>query len=247
MNVRAGEVEINQEVQTAPTRSKIGRAAALDKCADGAYNRNQYRQNGAYKWYYYPGSVWESGIPDDPINRYPFIALDLGMSSGAMAPNDCGLPWAKGQSWNQGDTGFQPNVGLNGGCTGANGINSVGWMRLSSAAPSLLAVTCTWSSNGIATETDVAMRTGDGVLWWYDDSGTGFTGERATTALCPAGRYYAEAVAAHEAGHVFGLAHVTGEQHANLTMYPTIDTCDLGPSRYGRGDNLGIVSIYGKQ
>ncbi|TDD27459.1 matrixin family metalloprotease [Actinomadura sp. KC06] len=71
-----------------------------------------------------------------------------------------------------------------------------------------------------------------GKRWWTDGT-------------CMPGSYSVEAVVTHEAGHVFGLAHVEGADHAKLTMAPVVAACDNGPATLGKGDYDGLIDLYG--
>jgi hypothetical protein len=54
-----------------------------------------------------------------------------------------------------------------------------------------------------------------------------------------------EAVLTHEAGHVFGLAHVGESRHGRLTMSPYIDgVCNNQESTLGLGDLRGLEALY---
>ncbi len=53
------------------------------------------------------------------------------------------------------------------------------------------------------------------------------------------------AVAAHEAGHVFGLGHVHAPRDARLTMFFTVGPGDWGHATLGCGDRLGVNKLYG--
>ncbi|WLQ43178.1 hypothetical protein P8A22_26585 [Streptomyces laculatispora] len=50
-------------------------------------------------------------------------------------------------------------------------------------------------------------------------------------------------VGTHEAGHVFGLKDIAGA-HNNLTMYEGSNRCLTGARTPGKGDVLGLRSIY---
>ncbi|WP_307050327.1 matrixin family metalloprotease [Streptomyces achromogenes] len=50
-------------------------------------------------------------------------------------------------------------------------------------------------------------------------------------------------VATHEAGHVFGLAH-SGAGHENLTMFASSFACSTSARTLGKGDVLGLRTLY---
>jgi hypothetical protein len=54
-----------------------------------------------------------------------------------------------------------------------------------------------------------------------------------------------EALITHEAGHGFGLAHVSETQHGRLTMSTYIDGfCENQESTLGWGDLRGLQALY---
>ncbi|MBT2401989.1 matrixin family metalloprotease [Streptomyces sp. ISL-100] len=96
-----------------------------------------------------------------------------------------------------------------------------------------MACTWSWSSPGIKNdlrEADVRFNTTD-----FD-----FTNN--PTSSCR-NKDDIRSVGTHEAGHVFGMGHVaTG--HSNLTMYTNSFTCSTKARTLGKGDVLGLRSIY---
>ncbi len=40
----------------------------------------------------------------------------------------------------------------------------------------------------------------------------------------------------HERGHTYGLGHITGSQHAELTMYESVPLCQIYQRSLGLGD-----------
>jgi predicted Zn-dependent protease len=57
-------------------------------------------------------------------------------------------------------------------------------------------------------------------------------------------RYSIEAVATHEFGHAFGLAHVSETYHPSLTMSTVIRSCQASESTLGLGDVRGLNALY---
>ena len=54
-----------------------------------------------------------------------------------------------------------------------------------------------------------------------------------------------ENIAAHEVGHVAGLAHVSPRKAICLTMYPYADYGEIQKRTLGLGDKLGMQALYG--
>jgi predicted Zn-dependent protease len=95
-----------------------------------------------------------------------------------------------------------------------------------------LAYACIWSVGGTAVEADIKLNKAD------------YKFVAAIGNSC-AGRWSVEAVATHEMGHVFGLAHVSEEAHGNLTMSTHINKpCGNAEASLGRGDVRGLRKLY---
>ena len=58
------------------------------------------------------------------------------------------------------------------------------------------------------------------------------------------GSWNVRAAATHEFGHVFGLAHVSALLHPHQTMSPFVLPCQSSQSTLGRGDVLGLRTLY---
>lgn len=133
----------------------------------------------------------------------------------------------------QGNIRRAANILANGRCTRPDGQSVVAFGDQRRA----LAVTCTYFTfrRGYerVTSADIELDR---------------TGNRWTTrpfARSCRNRYDIQAVATHEWGHVFGLAHVPERRYRNLTMSPIINgTCQASERTLGRGDVRGLARKY---
>ncbi|WP_396445534.1 matrixin family metalloprotease [Actinomadura sp.] len=224
---RAGVVTIDGRGGRVPQGRPRGFRAPAAACADGAYRAEPSRwpKGTAVRWRYYAGNA---GLPQAPVTA--------GIANMAGARTDCAdggrfTPPPDIAEEYAGRASRPPNVTGAAGCGIRDGVNTFGWHAMPDADTDVLAATCTWFDGPATVETDMALQA-QGRRWW-------------TGGSCPAGGYSAEAVATHEAGHVLGLGHVEGIEHENLTMAPTIASCDSGPATLGKGDYDGLVALYG--
>ena len=94
----------------------------------------------------------------------------------------------------------------------------------------VLAVTCFWMSNGRMVEADIQINNNES--WALSLQGC------ADEAML-------EATMTHEAGHVFGLDHVSERRHGRLTMSPYLNgACQNSEASLGSGDVLGLQALY---
>ncbi|MFG2019190.1 matrixin family metalloprotease [Actinomadura geliboluensis] len=223
---RAGLITLDTRGGRAPHGRPRGFRAPAAACADGTHRAepSKWRKGAAVQWHYYAGAAG--------LSRAPIAA---GVSNMANARTDCNggrfslLPDV-GENY-AGQANRPPNVTGAAACGKRDRVNTFGWLSMQGADNDVLAATCTWYLGSATVETDMALQV-RGKKWW-------------TGGTCPAGAYSAEAVATHEAGHVFGLAHVEGIEHENLTMAPALASCDRGPATLGRGDYNGLIALYG--
>ncbi|WP_433331188.1 matrixin family metalloprotease [Spirillospora sp. CA-294931] len=134
-----------------------------------------------------------------------------------------------------GRTQAAPNIS-GGSCAERDGVNSFGWVNFDDLDSEVLAVSCTWQEGHHSVEGDMALQ---GRKPWWTPSG------KRTRASCPRGAHVIASVAVHETLHIFGLGHVEGGEHADLTMAPYIQSCDQKAATLGRGDYLGLMELYG--
>jgi hypothetical protein len=136
--------------------------------------------------------------------------------------NDCGRPDRIDATHRYlGTTTDRPD------CKHRDGKNVIGFGRMGFG---VLAVTCFWIRNGKMVEADIKINSRE---HWA----LAMKGCRRSVSL--------EAVITHEAGHVFGLAHVGEQRHGRLTMSPFLDgMCKNGESTLGLGDMRGLEALY---
>jgi predicted Zn-dependent protease len=64
-----------------------------------------------------------------------------------------------------------------------------------------------------------------------------------TTTGC-SNKYDLVSVGTHEAGHVFGLGHVSEESYPLMTMSKNSEICNSSARTLGKGDMLGLEARY---
>lgn len=93
----------------------------------------------------------------------------------------------------------------------------------------ILAATCRYENSSEISYATVRFNSSK---TWYSGSVTG----------CSGSKYDAQGVAAHEAGHVFGLNHVAAS--SLQVMKPASGTCEVSQRLLDPGDLAGMKSVY---
>lgn len=103
-----------------------------------------------------------------------------------------------------------------------NGVNQFNWANLASTT---IASTWTWSSGGVASESDASYNT-----------------DFAWSSSGASGAMDLQNIATHELGHTFGMGH--SSSGSCLTMYPSGSLGETQKRTLGDGDINGIKARY---
>ncbi len=187
-------------------------------CVDSAYHLIGAKwAKGNYSW-----SFRARSVPRSLRRRAARNTIIRAFHNITSEHNDCGRAARISITAN-----FLGNTRRKPGCTSRDGHNVIGFGRLPRG---ILAVTCYWTRNGKMIEAD--MKINNREAWALSLKGC-----RRAVML--------EATITHEAGHVFGLAHVGERRHGRLTMSTYIDgLCENQESTLGLGDMLGLEALY---
>ncbi|MFD0684279.1 matrixin family metalloprotease [Actinomadura fibrosa] len=234
---RSQEISITTRGPRLPQGRPRKSRAPLDPCTDGAYvpEPGKWPKGSTIQWRYYPGGTGQ-----------PIAGISRGVSNAANAVTDC-TPAGRFQPPPDVSTAYAgaasvpPDLTAQASCGRRDGTNVFGWWAMPGAESEVLAATCVWFAGSTTVESDMALQE-YGKTWWSGDTDGG-----RDPRECPAGSFDTTAVVTHETGHVLGLAHVEGPDHAKLTMAPSVASCDSGPATLGKGDYDGLIALYGER
>ncbi|MEU0113512.1 matrixin family metalloprotease [Streptomyces bobili] len=210
----------------APVAAAPGRARAA--CADGAYATAGHKEYDTYEWFLGDGTLPANLAPDDARR-----AFEDAIGAITASRNDCGFGdtvTAKARYLSR--TGNEADIDRDARCMARDGVSVWDAGDLSDG---VVATTCSWS-RAVSGGPD-ALREADVRFNTRDHTFTDRPGEACSHT------YDLRSVATHEAGHVFGLAHV-GESHESQTMYTNSFACSTAARTLGRGDVLGLRALY---
>ena len=192
-------------------------------CSDRAFSAPTGRWSQTFRWSFNAAST-PTGLRRSDAEA----ALKRGVRNIVSEHNDCGRPDSVSAAQTYlGVTSARPNIDASGQCTDYDGQNVIGFGRLPG---NVTAYTCWWVQGDTIVEAD--MRINSAEPW-------------TTTLVGCTNQLMLEAVATHEAGHIFGLGHVRESRHPHLTMSTYLDgPCENGESTLGLGDMLGLESKY---
>ncbi|MCX4821881.1 matrixin family metalloprotease [Streptomyces sp. NBC_01142] len=203
-------------------------SAAADACSDGAYSTDDRKEYGTYEWW-----IGDGGMPGSLSREDAREAFWDAIDNITGSSNNCGYSdQVPAKHHYRAPTSFEADINSRTQCTDRDTLSTWDAGDLGSG---VVAATCswTWPMPGVKNdlrEADVRFNTAD-----YD-----FTNK--PTSRC-SNKYDIRSVGTHEAGHVFGLGHV-GSGHQNLTMYTNSFTCTTKARTLGKGDVMGLRSIY---
>ncbi|MFF5722515.1 matrixin family metalloprotease [[Kitasatospora] papulosa] len=211
-----------------PEIPDLDSTSATGACSDGAYSTNDLKEYGTYNWY-----IGDGGMPGGLSRGSAQAAFADAINNITGSYNNCGYgDSVSASSHYSGTTTYEADINSSSSCTARDGKSTWDAGNLKSG---VVATTCWWSwpTPGVKNdlrEADVRFNTTD-----YD-----FT--NSPTSSC-SNLYDIRSVGTHEAGHVFGMGHVSSA-HSNLTMTTNSIRCSTIARTLGKGDVLGLRSIY---
>lgn len=200
-------------------------------CSDSAFDLDlRYRWNKSYDWFFNAMST-PSEIGVDVAET----ALREATTNITQANNDCGRGGAvSATTAYQGRTALFNNISNSDNCMTPDATSVTGFGDLPSTPDEItLGTTCWWwNASGDATTSDMRLNKVD--AQWVVNIGPNCSD-----------KWSVEAVATHERGHTFNLAHVSETEHGNLTMSRLNNgACQNSESTLGLGDTLGLEAVY---
>ncbi|MFD9436082.1 matrixin family metalloprotease [Streptomyces sp. NPDC060002] len=204
------------------------RADAPAPCVDSAYSTEGRKEYDTYEWF-----IGDGPLPGRLSHAEGRQAFEDAIATITTSRNDCGYDdrvTAKARFLSA--TGNEAGIDREGRCTRRDGLSVWDAGDIGGEA---VATTCSWSRpvpGGPEELLEADVR--------FNTRGFPFT-DRPAGACTHA--YDIRSVATHEAGHVFGLGH-SGAGHENLTMYANSFACSTDARTLGKGDVLGLRSLY---
>jgi hypothetical protein len=222
------------------SNAETASASSPDSCKDRAYNlyKGKPRWTSRMEWYLNTDTT-----PAELTRANALSDLTAGFRAIVNAQNPCGLvDDVQAQQAYMGSTNRRTGIAVtnNGNvCPKAdrNSYNVVDFGPLADPGRNKLALglDCGWWIGNSKISDDIRfVKNVEGSDSWF----TGSVPSGCTAAFSLKG------VAAHEAGHAFGLSHVAENTHGNLTMSGSSPRCSSAQSTLGRGDVLGLRQLY---
>jgi Matrixin len=199
----------------------------------GRYRTSQW------KWYLGDGSN-PAALSD---SDYVTVVKDA-INNITSAYNNCGRPdYVDATATYGGTTTFESDMHISDGVTVCNAVpdgkDTIDASDLAKNGNPPLATTCSWwvpliGQNPIY-ESDVRFNIVD----------FNFTTNPGSSSCSLTNKMFdVESVMTHEAGHVFGLDHVSETSYPFMTMSTRTAPCDLSARTLGKGDMYGLEYLY---
>ncbi|MFI6639410.1 peptidase M10 [Streptomyces sp. NPDC050504] len=216
------------DTSAGPEVPAVEAAGSPAACSDSAYKTDDLKEYGTYNWY-----LGDGGLPGGLSQTAAKWAFWDAIDNITESYDDCGLGDAVDAKSNYlGIGSFEADINTRGQCTARDGVSTWDAGDIKDTA---VATTCTWSWPMLGVKND--LREADVRFNTHD-----FDFTNTVTSGC-SGKYDIRSVGTHEAGHVFGMGHV-GAGHGNLTMYTNSIMCSTKARTLGKGDVLGLRSVY---
>lgn len=209
--------------------AEVDAAASPGACSDGTYAAADRKEYGTYNWY-----IGDGGLPAGMSHTDAIWVFYDALDAITESYNNCGysdqVDAHKANYLSK--TSYEADINTSSQCTDRDGLSTWDGGDLKSG---VYATTCTWTwpTPGVKNdlrEADVRFNIHD-----YD-----FTNN--VTSSC-SNKVDVRSLGTHEAGHIFGLKDIYGS-HSNLTMYGSSIECSTRARTLGKGDVLGLRSIY---
>lgn len=222
---------VYEEARAAHRASAAASRARTDApapCTDGAYSTAGRKEYGTYEWF-----IGDGPLPGRLSHAEGRRAFEDAIATITTSRNDCGYDdTVTAKARFLASTGNEAGIDRAAHCTRRDGLSVWDAGDIGAVA---VATTCSWSrpvpgGPEELLEADVRFNTQD------------FPFTNRPSGACTHA-YDIRSVATHEAGHVFGLGH-SGAGHENLTMYANSFACSTDARTLGKGDVLGLRSLY---
>ncbi|MGW7648675.1 matrixin family metalloprotease [Streptomyces bobili] len=203
--------------------------ASRAACADGAYALAGHKEYGTYDWW-----LGDDALPGNLSVAEARRAFEGAIGTITGTRNKCGFGNVVGaRSKYHGRTHDEADIDQQARCTARDHVSV--W-DAGALSPGVVATTCSWSRSVKGGGPD-----------WLKEADVRFNTRHYTFTNSPTGdcknTYDISSVATHEAGHVFGLAHVSSG-HEGQTMFTNSFACSTSARSLGRGDVLGLRALY---
>lgn len=224
-----GVITVARRSDAAIERS--ARATSENVCSDSTYHLFGFKWNTPYIWRFNAATV-PGTLNADAVEAH----LRQAAGNITRGRNTCNLPdIINAQQQYEGRTNRRANInGDNNGMLCNDKRDNSNTIDFGGLPGRTLAVTCIWAVKATGQAVAADMRLDPEYTWFTTDT---------TPPNCQ-NQFGIEPVATHEFGHVFGLDHVSEADHPELTMSRFTSPCSTAQSTLGRGDWLGLSTLY---